>query len=551
MFKTRQILRKLLPNSSTILFFIITIFLVFNFVSYKLLLKILEDNHTKNQEISFYLIQRETSNLLTKLLYKDSQQKDELLKKHFEVLEYLQTHSYDSSLENIHETINKGLPSKPYNIYITDENLIIRNTTFKPDLGFDLSFAKELFQKHKNEKNIGISPPVFETFSLRFFSFTDSYLPKGNDKILQVSFTYEELDYDLGNLQSLINSNQDIRFSNAYVVFNDGYIGDFIFKSLKSYKPTLEDIKQRLNKGKLLAQDIHENEYVITYIRKNDVEYKVFYFSQKSPIFDEANVIFSIVFNEEDYYKDISKLNLAIFLLSLIGVITIYIIYKVRNKENLLKYKDKFIEHSVHEIKTPLAIINLNAQLRNKTFGEDKYSKKIEGALKTLENSYEDMTFLHTKDNIKYFIETLNLQEVLKDRIKYFEVIATTQNRKISFEMSNNIFLNLSKIELNRLIDNNLSNAIKYSDLESTIKIILNKNILEFHSIGNPIKDTTEIFKKYSRENDSVGGHGLGLCIVKDICEKYNISIKVTSLENKTNIFSYIFNCHTFDTRKL
>ncbi|MFA9238804.1 MAG: hypothetical protein ACEQSQ_02795 [Candidatus Paceibacteria bacterium] len=142
-------MRKFLPNSSTILFFIITIFLVFNFISYKLLLKILEDNHTKNQEISFYLIQRETSNLLTKLLYKDSQQKDELLKKHFEVLEYLQTHSYDSSLENIHETINKGLPSKPYNIYITDENLIIRNTTFKPDLGFDLSFAKELFQKHK------------------------------------------------------------------------------------------------------------------------------------------------------------------------------------------------------------------------------------------------------------------------------------------------------------------------------------------------------------------------------------------------------------------
>ena len=80
MFKTRQILRKLLPNSSTILFFIITIFLVFNFVSYKLLLKILEDNHTKNQEISFYLIQRETSNLLTKLLYKYSQQKDKIRK---------------------------------------------------------------------------------------------------------------------------------------------------------------------------------------------------------------------------------------------------------------------------------------------------------------------------------------------------------------------------------------------------------------------------------------------------------------------------------------
>ena len=38
---------------------------------------------------------------------------------------------------------------------------------------------------------------------------------------------------------------------------------------------------------------------------------------------------------------------------------------------------------------------------------------------------------------------------------------------------------------------------------------------------------------------------------LKDICEKYNIGINVTSFKNNTNIFSYIFNCHTIDTRKL
>ena len=53
-------------------------------------------------------------------------------------------------------------------------------------------------------------------------------------------------------------------------------------------------------------------------------------------------------------------------LISIIGVIAIYIIFKIRYKETLLKYKDKFIEHSVHEIKTPLAIIkgNLDMLLR-------------------------------------------------------------------------------------------------------------------------------------------------------------------------------------------
>ena len=69
----------------------------------------------------------------------------------------------------------------------------------------------------------------------------------------------EELNKDLENLQTLINANKYIKSSNAYIVFNDGYIGDFIFKSLKSYKPSLEEVKQRLEQGKLLSKDINEN----------------------------------------------------------------------------------------------------------------------------------------------------------------------------------------------------------------------------------------------------------------------------------------------------
>lgn len=543
-------MKSFLPKSSTLLFIIIAIFLVFNFISYKLLLNNLKDNHLKNQEITFHQIQRETSNLLTKLLYKYSQEKDILLKKHIEVINYFKTHSYDASLEEIYEEINKGFPLKPYNIYITDENLIINNTTFKPDLGFDLSFAKSLFDTHKKEQRIGVSPPVFETFSLKFLSFSDSYLTKEEGRILQVSFTYESLNNDLQKLQSLINANEDIESSNAYIIFHDGYIGDFVFKSLKSHKPSLEEVKYRLKQGKLLSKSIHEDTYISTYFEEDNLEYKVTYFSQKSPIFNEANVIYSIIFDEDEYFKDIFKLNIALFLLSLIGVITIYIIYKVRYKESLLYYKDKFIEHSVHEIKTPLSILMLNSQLRNKTFGEDKYSKKIEGALKTLESSYDDMSFLHTRNKVNYLVEHLNLKNILINRIKYFHVIANTQNRKIQLEIFNNLFIESSEIELNRLIDNNLSNAIKYSNIGSSIKVILNNNILEFHSVGNPIKNGTNIFKKYSRENESLGGLGLGLSIVKDICEKYNISIVVASKKNNINIFSYTFNNYNFDNKR-
>ena len=540
-------MKDLLPKSSTILFFTILLFLLFSFISYRLLVKNLSDDHLKNQEITFYQIQKDTNNLLTKLLYKFSTQKEVLLAKHKEVLTYLHDKSYDIPLNEIYKKINENTTDSEYNIYITDENLIIKNTTFPADLNFDLSFAKELFENHYKSNIIGISPPIFEMYSLKFFSYTDSYLSKKDNKVLQVSYTYNQLDDDLKKLQNVIDLNPKIKASNAYILFNDGYIGDFIFKSLKSYKPTLKDIEERIKKGEELSKEIKENEYKTAYLEKENNKYKVTYFSQKSPIFDEAKIVYSIVFDESEYNNNLIKLNLAMIFICFIGIITIYIIYKVRFKENLLRYKDKFIEHSVHEIKTPLAIISLNIQLRNKFFGQDKYSKKIEGALKTLENSYEDMTFLHTKEKINYHIEHISLQKILKDRIKYFEIIASTQNRKLNLEIINNIYIDTSKIELHRLIDNNLSNAIKYSKIESTIKIILKDNVLEFQSFGKKIIDVNKIFDKYARENDSSGGHGLGLSIVKDICKKYNIDVKVTSMENGLNIFSYKFNCHNID----
>ena len=544
-------MRDFLPKSSTILFFTICLFLLFSFISYKLLIKNLSDDHLKNQTITFYQIQRNTDILLTKLLYKFSNQREILLSKHKEVLEFIEKNSYDASLDEIYKQINKDIPNSPYNIYITDENFIIKNTTFLPDLNFDLSFAKELIEDHNKNHIIGVSPPVFEMYSLKFFSYTDSYINKNNKRVLQVSYTYDQINDDLIKLQNIIDSNTDIKATNAYIIFNDGYIGDFIFKSLKSYKPSLKDIEERIQKGKKLSSEIKENEYISSSIEKDHNEYKITYFSQKSPIFDEAKIVYSIIFDEKEYKENLIILNLAMIFICFIGIITIYIIYTVRFKENLLKYKDKFIEHSVHEIKTPLAIISLNIQLRNKIFGQDKYSKKIEGALKTLENSYEDMTFLHTKEKINYQIEQISLENILKNRIKYFEIIASTQNRILDLEIIENIHVNASKIEINRLIDNNLSNALKYSKIETITKIILKDNCLEFHSFGKQIKDVNKIFDKYTRENESTGGHGLGLSIVKDICKKYNITIKVTSTEDGLNIFSYKFNCHNIDISKV
>ncbi len=524
-----------MPKSSTFLFIIITIFLIFSFLSYKLLYKNLSDNHLKSQKIEFYQLQKETSIFLTKLLFSYSEKKDEILKKHKEVLEYLKTNSYDTPLDEIYKKINQNEKNNPYNIYITDEKLVIRNTTVKSDLDFDLSFAKDIFDNHKKQNIIGISPPVFEMYSQKMMTFSDMYLPNSN-RVLQTSFTYNNLVDSLEELKKLINQSPKILNLYAYIIFNDGYIGDFIFKNIEPYKPTLEEIEDRIKIGRELFDSFKQT----SIYSKQNKDNTTFFLKEQSPIFDEAKIIYSIVFDDKEFNQELLILNSSFLLITFLGVLTIFIIFKVREKESILSYKDKFIEHSIHEIKTPLSIITLNMQLKDEKTGSDKYSKKIDGALKTLKNSYEDMSFLHTKSKIKYEIENFSLEEILNDRVKYFEIISQTQNRNIVLEILNDTFMNISRIELERLIDNNISNAIKYSEINSEIKIILENNTLKFISIREEIINKNIIFQKYIRENNFVGGHGIGLSIVKDICDKYGIKIEVLS-KNNQNIFIYKF----------
>ena len=95
---------------------------------------------------------------------------------------------------------------------------------------------------------------------------------------------------------------------------------------------------------------------------------------------------------------------------------------------------------------------------------------------------------------------------------------------------------------MERIIDNNISNGIKYALSNKPITINLTKTndtvTLSFKTYGNPIKNKEKVFEKNYREDEAKRGLGLGLNMVKGICEKYDIAYSV-SYENEQNIFTY------------
>lgn len=218
---------------------------------------------------------------------------------------------------------------------------------------------------------------------------------------------------------------------------------------------------------------------------------------------------------------------------------------KEKNFSNsLVKAQDSFIKHSIHEINTPLAVIMTHIDLFKMKEGEHRYLSKIEAASKIIANIYEDLSYMVKKDRLEYKKEMIDMSKFLIERVDFFWEIASGNNHKILTNIEKNIHFYISPEKLQRIIDNNLSNAIKFANKGTNIEVTLTKNrndiILGFLSHSPKIHDTKSIFKAFNREDDVKGGFGLGLEIVHSICLKENIGIELTSNDTET-LFRYTF----------
>ncbi|HFU76645.1 MAG TPA: HAMP domain-containing histidine kinase [Arcobacter sp.] len=303
-----------------------------------------------------------------------------------------------------------------------------------------------------------------------------------------------------------------------------------------------------------------------------DKRYKLVYSTKDNPPLDltnfamNQNMIARYLKNSDEYYLNAQYIIVEMveddrFTLQLMGTIIMYgFIFLVfmlligyyllklllKPMEDTLFVLDRFIKDTTHELNTPVSTIVTNVELiQNKEHDKltQKAIKRIEIGAKTLSNIYEDLTFLILKHKLSSHNENICLNEIVDERLEFFSSMATIKQIEINRNYKDKVTLLIDRKKLIKVIDNLLSNGIKYNKHQGRLDITIttNKLIIKDSGIGIDQKDLENLFTRYARFTNTTGGFGIGLHIVKTILDEYKIKIKVESTKGEYSSFILSF----------
>ena len=220
----------------------------------------------------------------------------------------------------------------------------------------------------------------------------------------------------------------------------------------------------------------------------------------------------------------------------------IYLYEKMKDRiENDYYQLKEYTENMSHELQTPLTII------QNKTESLLSENKLTESQVKKIKLIYDEIQQLSklgsalnliTKIENQEFqdIQTINTAPRIRDHIEKIEEIAEMKDLKIESSLDEDHSFTIDPRLLDIMIRNLVKNALRYSYPDTTIYIKTVKNKLSITNKGKGLDfPANEIFDRFKKGNEKQS-IGLGLSIMKKICDVSNLEI-IYLFEDETHRF--------------
>jgi two-component system sensor histidine kinase CiaH len=228
--------------------------------------------------------------------------------------------------------------------------------------------------------------------------------------------------------------------------------------------------------------------------------------------------------------------------LALILVGAVYVYRATRRQFRMSQQQQNFMMAITHELKTPIAVAQLNLEtLQKRKLDEDKQQKLISNTLQEanrLNTLCNNILFASQLDAGAYHSnnEEINFTDLVEGCVDDFR--NRFPQRTIIEKIGERIYLTGETLLLQMLVNNLLDNALKYSPKEAPVTITLSeaarkiKLAVNDEGFGVPDTEKKKIFEKFYRSGDEntrkAKGTGLGLFLCKKIVESHNGYISVT-----------------------
>ena len=256
--------------------------------------------------------------------------------------------------------------------------------------------------------------------------------------------------------------------------------------------------------------------------------------------------VYYIAIKENLFFEQISELKMNIVFIFLFIYLFIAIVGFYLAKLFLKPIKDErkklnnFIKDTTHELNTPISAILMSTE--SNTLNE-KQLERIRISAKRVSELYKDLTYIFLQNSYdKKSIEIVNLKQIIIEQLEYFQPLAIKKKIDIKLKLEDFEY-KIDKDDFIRVFNNLISNAIKYNKIAGFIEIKLENRslIISDSGIGIEQNKLKDIFKRYYRATTQEGGFGIGLSIVNQICNNYNINISVNSQLKKGTTFTLNF----------
>ena len=321
------------------------------------------------------------------------------------------------------------------------------------------------------------------------------------------------------------------------VIINDGEYSGSNYSHIALGK--LKDIDEQINR--ILAQN-KERGYI------DNSRYGCFdYEGGKMLIVIDCNTDLNTV----NLLLTITLVTISFCIVIVLILLIVFSKFIIRPFEENREKQRRFITDAGHELKTPIAIIQSNAEVMEMTSGDSKWltniktqtarmSKLVKGLI---ELSKMDEQVLSEKEK-----QTIDLSEIVTNSAESFVVPAEAKGIEIRQEIDSGINIMGDLEDIVRLVGILLDNAVKYTDDRKLIEIRLKrKSKKAVFSVSNTCKgldreSVPRFFDRFYRSDSSrssqTGGYGIGLSMARMIVVNHKGKIGVSYTDDEKIVFT-------------